>query len=184
MDFDACTIGHHWVGLRYAAIARDYARLSPRDRKRTLVLDPTREGRQRLTDAIRAELVRDGTLGTDAIIATTLEPVGLTKNEASEAASYTPGQIVTFRRGSREQRLSQGRAYRVRAVNADAGTVSLTTPQGKAVAWSPARWARFASRVAARPKSSESGCLAPRSLAQIDPPTPPARTDRGLPPAL
>tara|TARA_Y100001947_G_scaffold158768_1_gene172963 strand:+ start:1516 stop:4278 length:2763 start_codon:yes stop_codon:yes gene_type:complete len=127
-------------GLRYAAIARDYARLSPRDRKRTLVLDPTREGRQRLTDAIRAELVRDGTLGTDAIIATTLEPVGLTRAEASEAASYTPGQIVTFRRGSREQRLSQGRAYRVRAVNADAGTVSLTTPQGKAVAWSPARW--------------------------------------------
>ena len=74
--------------LRYSAIARDYARLSPADRARTLVLDPTREGRQRLTDAIRAELVRDGTLGADAIVATTLEPLGLTRAEASYAASW------------------------------------------------------------------------------------------------
>ncbi|MCV0382808.1 MAG: AAA family ATPase [Erythrobacter sp.] len=126
--------------LRYAAIARDYARLSPADRERTLVLDPTREGRQRLTDAIRAELVRDGTLGAEAIVATTLEPLGLTRAEASDAASYAPGQIVTFRRGSREQRLSRGRAYRVESIDADMGTVSLATPQGKSVAWSPARW--------------------------------------------
>jgi len=121
-------------------MARDYARLSPADRARTLVLDPTREGRQRLTGAIRAELVRDGTLGAEAIVATTLEPVGLTRAEASDAASYAPGQIVTFRRGSREQRLSRGRAYRVDAIDAEAGTVSLATPQGKSVTWSPARW--------------------------------------------
>ena len=71
------------------------------------MLDPTREGRQLLTDAIRAELAHDGTLGADAITATTLEPLGLTRAEASNAASYAPGQIVTFRRGSREQRLSR-----------------------------------------------------------------------------
>ena len=58
----------------------------------------------------------------------------------SSAASYTPGQIVTFRRGSREQRLSRGRAYRIESIDAEAGTVSLATPQGKSVAWSPARW--------------------------------------------
>ena len=124
--------------------ARNYAQLSPADRARALVLDPTREGRQRLTDAIRAELVRDGTLGADAITATTLEPLGLTRAEASDAASYTPGQIVTFRRGSREQRLSRGRAYRVEAIDAEAGAVSLATPQGKSIAWSPARWGEHA----------------------------------------
>jgi hypothetical protein len=64
----------------------------------------------------------------------------LTRAEASDATSYTPGQIVTFRRGSREQRLSRGRAYRVEATDAEAGTVSLATPPGKSVAWSPARW--------------------------------------------
>nr|WP_276593193.1 AAA family ATPase [Sphingomonas sp. GC_Shp_3] len=41
---------------RVTAIARDFAKLSPEERAGTLVLDPTREGRQRLTDAIRAEL--------------------------------------------------------------------------------------------------------------------------------
>ena len=51
------------------------------------MLDPTREGRQRLTDVIRTELVRNGTLGSEAIMATTLEPLGLTRAEASEAAS-------------------------------------------------------------------------------------------------
>ncbi len=73
--------------MRYAAFAKNYAQLSPADRLRTLVLDPTREGRQRLTDVIRTELVRNGTLGSEAIMATTLEPLGLTRAEASEAAS-------------------------------------------------------------------------------------------------
>ena len=126
--------------LRYSAMARDYARLSATDRARTLVLDPTREGRQRLTDAIRTELVRDGTLGADAITVTTLEPLGLTRAEASDAASYARGQIVTFRSGGREQHLSRGRAYRVESIDAEAGTVSLATPKGKSVTWSPARW--------------------------------------------
>jgi hypothetical protein len=69
-----------------------------------------------------------------------LEPCGLSKAEAGHAASYTPGSVVTFRQGNRDARLSRGRAYRVEAVDAEAGTVSLVSPQGKRVAWSPARW--------------------------------------------
>lgn len=44
-----------------------------------------------------------------------------------------------MRRGSREQRLSKGIGYRVSAVDADAGTVSLVSPTGRRVDWSPAR---------------------------------------------
>lgn len=104
------------------------------------MLDPTREGRQRLTDAIRLALLKDGTLGQDAVVATVLEPCGLSKAEAGSAASYFPGSVVTFRQGNRDARLSRGRAYRVDAVDAEAGTVSLVSPQGKRVAWSPAQW--------------------------------------------
>lgn len=93
---------------RHALIARDFAALSPQVRAATLVLDPTREGRHRLTDAIRAALVNDGTLGSDAVSATILQARDLTRAEAANAASYAPGQRVTFRRGSREQRLSKG----------------------------------------------------------------------------
>ncbi len=95
---------------------------------------------QRLTDAIRAALVRDGTLGADAVVATVLEPRGLSRAEAGVAASYVPGSVVTFRQGNRDARLSRGRAYRVEAIDAETGTVALVSPQGKKVAWSPARW--------------------------------------------
>lgn len=48
---------------RQAILARDFAALPREERAQTLVLDPTREGRQQLTDAIRAAVIRDGTLG-------------------------------------------------------------------------------------------------------------------------
>lgn len=133
-------VEHPEDDIRHALIARDFAALSPQERAATLVLDPTREGRQRLTDAIRAALVRDGTLGEDAITATVLQPRDLTRAEAAHAASYAPGSIITFRRGSREQRLSKGIGYHVAAIDADAGTVALVSPKGRKVDWSPARW--------------------------------------------
>ena len=43
-------------GDRRAAMARDYAALTPQERASTLVMDTTREGRELLTDAIRTEL--------------------------------------------------------------------------------------------------------------------------------
>ena len=113
----------------------NFAALSREDRAATLVLDPTREGRQRLTDAIRLALLKDGTLGQDAVVATVLEPCGLSKAETGSATSYVPGSVVTFRQGNCDARLSRGRAYRVDAVDAEAGDVSLVSPQDKTVAW-------------------------------------------------
>lgn len=124
---------------RVAIIARDFARLSREDRAGTLVLDPTREGRQRLTDAIRAALVRDGTLGDEAVTATVLEPRGLSRAEAKRATSYTPGDIVTFRNGAKGKP-RPGIGYRIEAVDAEAGTVRLVPPRGKTHDWQSARW--------------------------------------------
>lgn len=69
------------------AQAGDFAALSREESSRTLVLDLTRKDRQELTDAIRAALIRNGTLGEDAIVATVLELRGLTCAEARLAAS-------------------------------------------------------------------------------------------------
>jgi hypothetical protein len=124
---------------RQAILARDFAALSREERSRTLVLDPTRQGRQELTDAIRAALIRNGTLGEDAMVATILEPRGLTRAEARLAASYQPGDIVAFRK-SEKGRPRAGIGYRVEAVDAEAGTVRLVPDKGKAHDWQPARW--------------------------------------------
>jgi hypothetical protein len=93
-----------------------------------------------VTDPIRSGLIRDGTLHDEAVTATVLQPRNLTRAEAAHAASYAPGQLVTFRRGSREQRLSKGIGYQVSAVDPDAGTVALVSPKGRKVDWHPARW--------------------------------------------
>ncbi|WP_183129180.1 ATP-dependent RecD-like DNA helicase [Sphingomonas sp. PP-F2F-G114-C0414] len=124
---------------RQAVLARDFAALYREDRARTLVLDPTRQGRQELIDAIRAALVRDGTLGEDAMVATVLESRGLTRAEAKRAASYQPGDIVAFRK-SEKGRPRAGIGYRVEAVEAERGTVRLVPDKGKAHDWQPARW--------------------------------------------
>ncbi len=123
--------------VRRARIARDFARLSPRERARTLVLDPTREGRQALTDAIRAELVRDGALGPRAMTVPVLEPLGLTEAQRTRAASYRPGHIVTFRQGGEDGTPRRNTGYRVEAVDAEAGTVRLLDPENTPLTWSP-----------------------------------------------
>jgi len=132
-------IEHNEDDVRHGRIAQDFAKLSPQERANTLVLDPTREGRQRLTDAIRAVLIHDGTLHKEAVAATVLEPVGLTRTEAGRAASYQPGQIVTFRKGAKGQP-RPGVGYRVEQVDADAGTVQLVPEKGHTIDWRPARW--------------------------------------------
>lgn len=130
-------IRHADDDVRRARIARDFARLSREERARTLVLDPTREGRQALTDAIRAELVRDGTLGTRAMTVTVLESLGLTEAQRTCAASYRPDTIVVFRKGGEDGTPRRSTGYRVASVDVEAGTVHLLAPEGQALTWSP-----------------------------------------------
>nr|WP_281377264.1 AAA family ATPase [Stakelama sediminis] len=133
-------VEHAEEDIRRAFIARDFVALSPQERADTLVLDPTREGRQRLTDTIRLALRGDGTLGPDAITATVLEPRNLTRAETANAASYIPGDIVLFRRGNRSAKIARGQGYRVESIDPDAGTLSLLNPKGSRVDWQPSRW--------------------------------------------
>lgn len=130
-------IQHADHDVRRARLARDFARLSPKDRTRMLVLDPTREGRQALTDAIRAELVRDGTLGERAMTVTVLESCGLTDAARIRAASYRPGTVVIFRKAGGDGEPRRNTGYRVGSVDAEGGTVRLLDPEGQALTWSP-----------------------------------------------
>jgi hypothetical protein len=124
---------------RQVVLARDFAALYREERSRTLVLDPTRQGRQELTDAIRAALFRNGTLGGEAIVATVPEPRELTRAEARVATSYQPGDIVAFRK-SEKGRSRAGVGPRWKVADAERGTVRLVPEHGKAQYWQPARW--------------------------------------------
>lgn len=130
------------AGDRYADMARDFAALSSQERVGTLVMDPTREGRERLTEAIRDELKRDGTLGDDAVYASTLESSGLTREEARHARHYEAGDLVTFRRDYAGKGVERGEAYQVAHVDAAANRIQLRDARGQAVDWQLDKWGR------------------------------------------
>ena len=51
---------------RYQLMAKSFADLAPAERAQTLVLDPSKVGRELLTSAIRGELLARGDLGREA----------------------------------------------------------------------------------------------------------------------
>ena len=127
---------------RRAAMARDYAAMSPRERERTLVMDTTREGRELLTEAIRDELRKGGTIGDDAIRVLTLEGKGLTREEARHARGYEAGDVVTFRRDYDRQGVEKGQAYRVAGMDPERNRVELHDRDGKTIDWRLDKWGR------------------------------------------
>ena len=131
-------IEHPEADIRHAKMARDFVKLTPEQRAGTLVLDPTREGRQRLTESIRLALIREGQLGDTAVTASILEARGLTRAEAARAASYAPGDTVTFRQRSKRHGIIPGTGYTVDQVGQH--QVRLLGPKGAAVLWAPSRW--------------------------------------------
>jgi conjugative relaxase-like TrwC/TraI family protein len=124
---------------RRTAIAQDYAALSPQDRGRTLVLDPSREGRDALTEAIRDQLKADGTLHGSAVRVETLEDKRLTREDAKQAYSYEAGDKVRFR-SEYAAGIDKGAYYQVTRIDAQAGTVMLSGRDGAAIEWTPAKW--------------------------------------------
>ncbi|MCM0033948.1 MobF family relaxase [Sandarakinorhabdus limnophila] len=91
-------IAHADAGERMAAMAKDYAALATKDQRSTIVIDPSRAGRDALNAKIKTELVATGQLTGDAATMRMLESKGLTRAEARDARSYEIGDVVSFAR--------------------------------------------------------------------------------------
>jgi ATP-dependent exoDNAse (exonuclease V) alpha subunit len=128
---------------RLGVIADRYVELAHADRARTIVIEPSREGRARLNAAIRDRLTDRGELVGAALAAEILTAKGLTKAEAKLALSYEPGDIVRFERAykPKDQPAIDKDAYlEVVATNPEAGQVTLAKGDGSRVQWEPTRW--------------------------------------------
>jgi conjugative relaxase-like TrwC/TraI family protein len=84
---------------RVAAIASDYAKLTPDERSKTIVITPGRDDRALVNEAIREELKKDGTLTGEAKTITTLQDKGMTDVEKKLAVSYSAGDIILDKTG-------------------------------------------------------------------------------------
>ena len=125
---------------RFTAIADDYAARDADVRSRTLVIEPSRDGRDALTAEIRAALSKTGALiGPDAEMRS-LVPKSLTRAEARDPSSYERGHIVRFTRDYADKGVARGTAYQVESVDVPKAAISLRGQNGETVDWRLRQW--------------------------------------------
>ncbi|MBS1101757.1 relaxase domain-containing protein [Gluconobacter sp. Dm-62] len=125
---------------RFAQIAEDYAALNAEERQKTLVIEPSREGRDALTQDIRNKLIERGQLGAEALKATKFVSKDLTKAEAKRAESYELGDIVRFAKDYVDKGISRHGAYRVIQADEARNVITLQDERGRELSWHPRQW--------------------------------------------
>ncbi|MEP7348485.1 MAG: MobF family relaxase [Sphingorhabdus sp.] len=125
---------------RFAAIAKDYAALDKPTRTKTLVIEPSREGRDALTSDIRAALAQSGALTGPGTNMQSLVAKGLTRAEARDPISYDKGDIVRFTRDYADKGVSRGETYRVAAIDRAKAAVALKAADGREIDWRLRQW--------------------------------------------
>ncbi|EJG2256080.1 TPA: MobF family relaxase [Vibrio parahaemolyticus] len=106
-------IDHEKSGeLRRTELVKDYMALAPEERAKSIILEPSREGRSRTNELVRNELKKEGTLG-DEIRVYRLSSVDSTEAQRRLTGTYQDGQIVRFARSFKRQGIKQGAYYEV-----------------------------------------------------------------------
>ena len=125
---------------RFAAIAEQYAKLDKASRARTLVIEPSREGRDTLTTEIREALAKSGVLTGPAVTMQSLANKGLTRAEARDPMSYDKGDVVQFTRDYADKGVARGDAYRVERIDPAKAAIALKSEDGREVDWRLRQW--------------------------------------------
>lgn len=125
---------------RFAGIAREYAAMEPKARQRTLVIEPSREGRDTLTKEIRTRLAEAGALRGPTINATRLVSRDMTRAETKDPQNYCVGDIIRFAKDYTDKGVSRDEAYRVTGIDADKAAIMLTSKNGQAIDWRLRQW--------------------------------------------
>jgi conjugative relaxase-like TrwC/TraI family protein len=133
-------IAHGSQGERFAAMAKAYTALGASQRAGTLVIEPSRDGRDALTADIRRELAAAGVLSGPAVTLESLVARNLSRIEARDPASYAPGDTVRFLRDYVDKGVTRGAAYRVERIDPDKSAISLTAADGSVVDWRLRQW--------------------------------------------
>jgi conjugative relaxase-like TrwC/TraI family protein len=121
---------------RIAAIAKDYA-----DRPEgTIIVSPDNRSRQSINNAVRAEMLDRGQLGSDGHEFQTLtHRSDMTGAERTWAARYETGNVLQYTTGSKEQGIERNSFATVRDVDARANTVTVETNDGTSITYDPRR---------------------------------------------
>ena len=125
---------------RFAAIAKEYSAMNADLRSKTLVIEPSCEGRDALTAEIRAALSKTGALTGPAVEMRSLVAKGLTRAEAHDPSSYERGNIVRFTRDYADKGVVRGTAYQVEAVDTTKAAITICSQGGEKIDWRLRQW--------------------------------------------
>jgi conjugative relaxase-like TrwC/TraI family protein len=125
---------------RFAAMANAYVAFDAKERARTLVIEPSREGRDALTADIRSALASTGVLSGPALTLQSLVTKNLTRAEARDPMNYARGDMVRFTREYADKGVMRGAAYRVEAIDPAKAAIRLASPEGDQIDWRLRQW--------------------------------------------
>lgn len=143
---------------RFEAMARHYLSLSTAERAKTLVVEPSRDGRDTLTGMIREHLASRGELSVEKLQFAALEAKGMTRAEAREAASYAIGDVVRFSRDYTAKAVCRSEALSIVGIDPERGRIALASRDGRSIDWHPRQWGAAKAEVfEARPMELRTG---------------------------
>ncbi|EKF9294657.1 relaxase domain-containing protein [Vibrio cholerae] len=136
-------IDHEKSGeARRQELVKDYMALAREERAKSIILEPSREGRRRTNELVREALKKEGTLGEE-LRTNQLSPVDATEAERRVVTSYQNGQIVRFARSFKREGIKKGLYYQV--VGRDNHDILLkkfgANEQSELIRFSPERYA-------------------------------------------
>ncbi|EJL6680142.1 relaxase domain-containing protein [Vibrio cholerae] len=106
-------IDHEKSGeVRRQELVKDYMALAPDERAKSIILEPSREGRRRTNELVRDALKKEDALGEE-LRTNQLSPVDATEAERRMVTSYQNGCIVRFARSFKREGIKQGLYYQV-----------------------------------------------------------------------
>jgi conjugative relaxase-like TrwC/TraI family protein len=121
---------------RIAAIAKDYA-AQPEN---TLIVSPDNKSRRQINEAVRTELQRNGTLGTDAHELRVLDHRSdMTGADRTWAARYNTGDVLHYHTGSKSPGIERNSFARVQEVDARVNLLTVELESGESVTYDPRR---------------------------------------------
>ena len=115
--------------LRAEKVAELYMKLSPEDRKKTLVLAMTNEERKDITNKIREAKRAEGSLGKEVHI-NTFDLINLNDGQSKIASNYKVGEYVRPNETRKDLGLSNQVNYKISAIDRVKNSITITNDKG------------------------------------------------------
>lgn len=125
---------------RHQKIVGDYLSLTKDERSKTLLIDPSREGRDNLTQLLRTSLRMTGELEESELKINRLDKIHLTKSAAKDVLNYESGDIVRFGRDYKSKGVQKNEYWKVSEIDSQKNTLTLLSKDGQRVIWNPNAW--------------------------------------------